>query len=70
MNFTDSTTAQCAKKKDGGAATDGVSRAAFNKICLEYFVSAAAVVQLPFSLPCRVLEGKGLIWHGFCRKRE
>ena len=28
---------QFAKKKDGGAATDGVSRAAFNKICLEYF---------------------------------
>ena len=28
---------QYAKKKDGGAATDGVSRAAFNKICLEYF---------------------------------
>jgi len=28
---------QFAKKKDGGSATDGVSRAAFNKICLEYF---------------------------------
>ena len=28
---------QFSKKKDGGAATDGVSRAAFNKICLEYF---------------------------------
>jgi len=31
---------QFAKKKDGGSATDGVSRAAFNKICLEYFVRA------------------------------
>lgn len=28
---------QFSKKKDGGSATDGVSRAAFNKICLEYF---------------------------------
>ena len=28
---------QFAKKRDGGSATDGVSRAAFNKICLEYF---------------------------------
>eukprot|EP00283_Hemiselmis_rufescens_P007792 CAMPEP_0173432634 /NCGR_PEP_ID=MMETSP1357-20121228/10365_1 /TAXON_ID=77926 /ORGANISM="Hemiselmis rufescens, Strain PCC563" /LENGTH=172 /DNA_ID=CAMNT_0014397257 /DNA_START=215 /DNA_END=730 /DNA_ORIENTATION=+ len=28
---------QFAKKKDGGSATDGVSRAAFNKVCLEYF---------------------------------
>lgn len=27
---------QFSKKKDGGSATDGVSRAAFNKICLEY----------------------------------
>ena len=30
---------QFAKKKDGGTSSDGVSRAAFNKICLEFFVS-------------------------------
>ena len=37
---------QFAKKKDGGTSTDGVSRAAFNKICLEFFVSISAVLAL------------------------
>lgn len=42
---------QLSKKKDGGCSTDGVSRAAFNKICLEYFVSSRhAQHQVP--MPC------------------
>jgi hypothetical protein len=45
---------QFAKKKDGGTSTDGVSRAAFNKICLEFFVRIFTPLISPeslFSLP-------------------
>jgi hypothetical protein len=53
---------QFAKKKDGGTSTDGVSRAAFNKICLEFFVSAAnlqKVSQQPSSCFRNVSRRKG-----------